>query len=175
MSSWIYYQAQQQVHGENWYRGTADAVNLNIIRRYDAEYVVILAGDHIYKQDYSRMLLDHVEKGARAVPWPACRSPVEKKSAFGVMAVDYENDKSVEFVEKPAESAHHSRGGGNPLALPVWAIYVCLMRNISAPAAGRRRRDEPPPLILAKIFRITAAGEAYARPFPTLLRSTVGY
>jgi glucose-1-phosphate adenylyltransferase len=38
--------------------------NLDIIRRYDAEYVVILAGDHIYKQDYSRMLLDHVEKGA---------------------------------------------------------------------------------------------------------------
>ena len=46
--------AQQRVHGENWYRGTADAVtqNLDIIRRYKAEYVVILAGDHIYKQDY---------------------------------------------------------------------------------------------------------------------------
>jgi glucose-1-phosphate adenylyltransferase len=50
--------AQQRVHGENWYRGTADAVtqNLDIIRRYSAEYIVILAGDHIYKQDYSRML-----------------------------------------------------------------------------------------------------------------------
>ena len=59
--------AQQRVHGENWYRGTADAVtqNLDIISRYKAEYVVILAGDHIYKQDYSRMLIDHVEKGAR--------------------------------------------------------------------------------------------------------------
>jgi glucose-1-phosphate adenylyltransferase len=59
--------AQQRMHGENWYRGTADAVtqNLDIIRRYKAEYVVILAGDHIYKQDYSRMLIDHVEKGAR--------------------------------------------------------------------------------------------------------------
>ena len=54
----------QRVHGENWYRGTADAVtqNLDIISRYKAEYVVILAGDHIYKQDYSRMLIDHVEK-----------------------------------------------------------------------------------------------------------------
>ncbi len=57
--------AQQRVHGEHWYRGTADAVtqNLDIIRRYGAEYIVILAGDHIYKQDYSRMLIDHVEKG----------------------------------------------------------------------------------------------------------------
>ena len=58
--------------------------NLDIIRRYDAEYVVILAGDHIYKQDYSRMLLDHVEKGARCTV--ACLPvPVEEASAFGVM------------------------------------------------------------------------------------------
>lgn len=68
--------AQQRVHGENWYRGTADAVtqNLDIIRRYNAEYIVILAGDHIYKQDYSHMLIDHVEKGAlhRGVPAGAC-------------------------------------------------------------------------------------------------------
>lgn len=57
----------------NWYRGTADAVtqNLDIIRRYNAEYIVILAGDHIYKQDYSHMLIDHVEKG-RVAPWHAC-------------------------------------------------------------------------------------------------------
>ena len=66
--------AQQRVHGENWYRGTADAVtqNLDIIRRYNAEYIVILAGDHIYKQDYSHMLIDHVERG-RAAPWRVCR------------------------------------------------------------------------------------------------------
>ncbi len=71
--------AQQRVHGENWYRGTADAVtqNLDIIRRYKAEYVVILAGDHIYKQDYSRMLIDHVEKGL-AAPWPVCRCPLKR-------------------------------------------------------------------------------------------------
>lgn len=71
--------AQQRVHGENWYRGTADAVtqNTDIISRYKAEYVVILAGDHIYKQDYSRMLIDHVEKG-RVAPWPACRCPLKR-------------------------------------------------------------------------------------------------
>ena len=94
--------AQQRMKGENWYRGTADAVTqtLDIIRRYKAEYVVILAGDHIYKQDYSRMLIDHVEKGARCTV--ACMPvPIEEASAFGVMAVD-ENDKIIEFVEKPA-------------------------------------------------------------------------
>lgn len=100
--------AQQRMQGENWYRGTADAVtqNLDIIRRYKAEYVVILAGDHIYKQDYSRMLIDHVEKGARCTV--ACMPvPIEEASAFGVMAVD-ENEKIIEFVEKPA----------NPPAMP---------------------------------------------------------
>lgn len=72
--------AQQRVHGENWYRGTADAVtqNLDIIRRYNAEYIVILAGDHIYKQDYSHMLIDHVEKG-RAAPWRVCRCLLRKQ------------------------------------------------------------------------------------------------
>ncbi len=94
--------AQQRMKGENWYRGTADAVtqNLDIIRRYKAEYVVILAGDHIYKQDYSRMLIDHVEKGARCTV--ACMPvPIKEATAFGVMAVD-ESDKIIDFVEKPA-------------------------------------------------------------------------
>lgn len=81
--------AQQRVHGENWYRGTADAVtqNLDIIRRYGAEYIVILAGDHIYKQDYSRMLIDHVEKGACCTV--ACMPvPKAEATAFGVIDVD---------------------------------------------------------------------------------------
>lgn len=61
--------AQQRDASEHWYKGTADAVyqNLDIIRRYDAEFVVILAGDHIYKMDYSRMLIDHVESGAECL------------------------------------------------------------------------------------------------------------
>lgn len=59
--------AQQRQETDHWYRGTADAVcqNLDIIRRYRAEYVVILAGDHIYKMDYSRLLIDHVDKQAQ--------------------------------------------------------------------------------------------------------------
>lgn len=100
--------AQQRMKGENWYRGTADAVtqNLDIIRRYKAEYVVILAGDHIYKQDYSRMLIDHVEKGARCTV--ACMPvPIKEATAFGVMAVD-ESDKIIDFVEKPANPPNRS-------------------------------------------------------------------
>jgi glucose-1-phosphate adenylyltransferase len=122
--------AQQRVHGESWYRGTADAVtqNLDIIRRYGAEYVVILAGDHIYKQDYSRMLIDHVKKGARCTV--ACLPvPVEDASAFGVMAVD-ENDKIIDFIEKPSNPPRCR--GIKPNRLPVWgSMYSMLNTSIS--------------------------------------------
>ena len=110
--------AQQRMQGENWYRGTADAVtqNLDIIRRYKAEYVVILAGDHIYKQDYSRMLIDHVEKGARCTV--ACMPvPIEEASAFGVMDVD-DTDKIIEFVENPP--IRQPCQATRPNLLPVW-------------------------------------------------------
>ena len=117
--------AQQRMQGENWYRGTADAVtqNLDIIRRYKAEYVVILAGDHIYKQDYSRMLIDHVEKGARCTV--ACMPvPIEEARAFGVMAVD-ESDKIIDFVENPANPP--AMPGDASKSLASMGIYV-LMR-----------------------------------------------
>lgn len=94
--------AQQRKHDERWYRGTADAVaqNIDIIKRYGAEYIVIMAGDHIYKQDYSRMLLDHVQKNALCSV--ACLPvPVMDAREFGVMAID-ENHKVTDFVEKPA-------------------------------------------------------------------------
>src|SRR5688500_19565450 len=59
--------AQQQV-GDNWYRGTADAVfqNLNILRRERCDYVLVLSGDHVYKMDYGRLLEDHAAWGADA-------------------------------------------------------------------------------------------------------------
>ena len=57
--------AQQRLSDEHWYRGTADAIyqNLDIIQSSNPEYVIILAGDHVYKMDYSLMLKDHVESG----------------------------------------------------------------------------------------------------------------
>ena len=95
--------AQQRIDEESWYRGTADAVyqNLDIIETYrpSPEYVVILAGDHVYKMNYASMLVDHVESGAECTV--ACiEVPRSEASAFGVMAVD-ESWKITEFVEKP--------------------------------------------------------------------------
>ncbi|HEY9104616.1 glucose-1-phosphate adenylyltransferase [Chitinimonas sp.] len=106
--------AQQRVDEDSWYRGTADAVyqNLDIVRSYRPEYVVILAGDHIYKMDYARMLLDHVQSldklGIKGGVTVACiEVPLDEASAFGVMAVDAQR-KIIDFVEKPA----------NPPAMP---------------------------------------------------------
>jgi len=92
----------QQQHGEGWYSGTANAVyqNLDLIRETLPDYVVVLAGDHIYKMDYSRMLAEHVARGADLSV--ACLDvPVADACDFGVMAVDLEG-RIVAFDEKPA-------------------------------------------------------------------------
>jgi glucose-1-phosphate adenylyltransferase len=94
--------ASQRLGGNEWYAGTADAVyqNIDIIDGYAPEYLVILAGDHIYKMDYERMLVQHVNSGADVTV--ACLEvPAAEASAFGVMHVDAE-DRIVSFVEKPA-------------------------------------------------------------------------
>ena len=95
--------AQQRVDEEYWYRGTADAVyqSLDIIKANHPEYVVILAGDHIYKMDYARMLADHALSGA-GVTVGCIEVDRQEAKAFGVMAID-ENKKVTSFVEKPAD------------------------------------------------------------------------
>jgi glucose-1-phosphate adenylyltransferase len=97
--------AQQRINEESWYRGTADAVYQNIdilsTQKPAPEYVVILAGDHVYKMNYADMLADHVENGAECSV--ACiEVPRSEASGFGVMAVD-ENRRITAFVEKPAD------------------------------------------------------------------------
>ena len=94
--------AQQRIDEESWYRGTADAVyqNQDILAAYRADYVVVLAGDHIYKQNYALMLADHVALG-RECTVGCIEVDNEEAKAFGVMAVD-ENRGIVDFVEKPA-------------------------------------------------------------------------
>jgi glucose-1-phosphate adenylyltransferase len=94
--------AQQRNGDESWYRGTADAVyqNRDILESYGADYIVVLAGDHIYKMNYALMLADHVAKG-RACTVACIAVPRNEASAFGVMAVD-ENSMITEFMEKPA-------------------------------------------------------------------------
>ncbi|ATX82206.1 glucose-1-phosphate adenylyltransferase [Mariprofundus ferrinatatus] len=91
----------QQRTGEGWYEGTADAIyqNLDIIRQYDPEYVLILAGDHIYKMDYGKMIAAHAATGAD-ITVGCIPVDIEEAKAFGVMAVD-ENLRVTEFAEKP--------------------------------------------------------------------------
>ncbi|MCA8879377.1 MAG: glucose-1-phosphate adenylyltransferase [Rhodobacteraceae bacterium] len=92
--------ASQRVD-EMWYRGTADAVtqNVDIVDSYDVDYVLILAGDHIYKMDYEIMLRQHVESGAD-VTIGCLTVPREEATAFGVMAVDA-SGQITDFLEKP--------------------------------------------------------------------------
>lgn len=95
----------QMRKGENWYSGTADAIyqNLWLLSRSEAEYVVVLSGDHIYRMDYDRMLQRHKETGASLTI--ACMEvPIEEAKAFGVMSVD-ESQRIVAFSEKPENPA----------------------------------------------------------------------
>ena len=95
--------ASQRVSEDMWYRGTADAVtqNIDIVDSYGVDYIVILAGDHIYKMDYEQMLRQHVETGAD-VTIGCLTVPREEATAFGVMAVD-EKARITSFLEKPAD------------------------------------------------------------------------
>lgn len=95
--------ASQRMGDEMWYRGTADAVtqNIDIVDSYNVEYIIILAGDHIYKMDYEIMLRQHVETGAD-VTVGCLTVPREEASAFGVMGVD-ETSRIIDFLEKPAD------------------------------------------------------------------------
>ncbi|MFV0431773.1 MAG: glucose-1-phosphate adenylyltransferase [Alphaproteobacteria bacterium] len=97
--------AQQQIDENTWYRGTADAVwqNTGIIHAADVDYVLILAGDHVYKQDYSRMLHQHIARGAD-VSVSCLEVATEDASRFGVVSVDSE-DRIIAFQEKPKEPA----------------------------------------------------------------------
>ncbi|MGQ7786620.1 glucose-1-phosphate adenylyltransferase [Nesterenkonia sp. K-15-9-6] len=95
--------ASQRVEENKWYLGTADAVtqNIDIVDDYNVEYVIVLAGDHVYKMDYEVMLRQHVESGAE-VTVGCLTVPREEASAFGVMHID-ERDRIIDFLEKPAD------------------------------------------------------------------------
>jgi len=95
--------ASQRVSEQSWYLGTADAVfqNIDIIEDLAPRHIVLLAGDHIYKMDYERMLAQHVDQGADVTV--SCMAvPREEAKGFGVMAVD-SNAWITDFVEKPAD------------------------------------------------------------------------
>jgi glucose-1-phosphate adenylyltransferase len=96
--------ASQMVSESQWYLGTADAVtqNIQIIDSYAPDYMVLLAGDHVYKMDYALMLGQHVGEDAD-VTVGCLEVPRADASGFGVMHVD-EDDRIIAFLEKPADS-----------------------------------------------------------------------
>jgi glucose-1-phosphate adenylyltransferase len=156
--------AQQQIDEASWYRGTADAVfqNIDIIRSHRPKYLLVLAGDHVYKMDYTRMLADHVARGAPCTV--GCfEVPIGEASAFGVMTVD-ESLRIVSFDEKPADPA--PMPGSTDTVLASMGIYLFdaeflydeLARHDRDPATRHDfGRDIVPALV--------ASGQAVAHPF----------
>jgi len=113
--------ASQRVDNE-WYAGTADAVyqNLDILRAHAPTYVLVLAGDHIYKMDYGQMIAFHYEQQAD-MTIGCIEVPVAEASAFGVMGVDA-SYRIREFAEKPAQPK--TLPGRDDVALASMGIYV---------------------------------------------------
>jgi len=113
--------AQQQIDA-SWYKGTADAVfqNLDYLGRQEPEFVLILAGDHIYKMDYGLMLAQHAESGAD-VTVGTVEVPVERAQEFGIVTVDGD-DRVTGFVEKPLNP--EPIPGRDGITLASMGIYV---------------------------------------------------
>lgn len=114
----------QQMIGEVWYRGTADAVfqNIDILRRHNPKFVLILGGDHIYKMDYSKLIQDHVKKSADMTV--ACLTiPLEETSEFGIMSINDEW-RITSFTEKPKPENATPIPGKPGQALASMGIYV---------------------------------------------------
>ncbi len=156
--------ASQRVDERHWYLGTADAVtqNIDIIEGYAPKYILILAGDHIYKQDYTFMLKQHVETGAD-VTVGCIEVPRAEASAFGVMDVA-DDDRILEFVEKPANPPHMP--GDETQSLASMGIYVFnteyLIELLKADAVAEDTEHDFGKNIIPAIV---AGGKAYAHPF----------
>ncbi|MGE4070635.1 MAG: glucose-1-phosphate adenylyltransferase [Lysobacterales bacterium] len=114
--------AQQRVDETSWYAGTADAVfqNIDILLSHAPGYILVLAGDHIYKMDYGQMLAEHVRRGAEFTVG-CIEVPLAEASAFGVMQVDAEM-RIRQFAEKPARP--EPMPGRDDVALASMGIYV---------------------------------------------------
>ena len=153
--------AQQRIE-EMWYRGTADAVfqNLDIIRETASDYVLILAGDHVYKMDYGKLLAFHVEKQADMTV--ACiEVSLADASAFGVMGVDGES-RVVDFNEKPS---HPALFPGKPdRALTSMDIYIFnthflyeqLVRDADDPRSSHDFGKDIIPHLVSSHYRVFA-------------------
>jgi glucose-1-phosphate adenylyltransferase len=156
--------ASQRLSETQWYLGTADAVfqNIDIIASSDPEYMIILAGDHVYKMDYEVMLQQHVTTGAD-VTVGCIEVPRLEASGLGVMHVDA-NDRIISFLEKPADPP--PMPGKPDIALASMGIYVfktsflieTLQRDATDPKSSRDFGKDVIPYIVQH-------GKAVAHPF----------
>ena len=156
--------AQQRITAD-WYQGTADAVyqNLDILRRQDPDYVLVLAGDHVYRMDYGKMLADHVSKSARLTV--ACvEVPIAEARSLGVMQVDADG-KLIGFQEKPAHPV--AMLGRSDMALASMGVYVFdaaflyeqLLRDAGETRSGHDFGKDLIPAVVSQ------GGAVFAHPF----------
>ncbi len=152
--------AQQRIES-SWYEGTADAVyqNLDILRSHNPDYVLILAGDHIYKMDYGTMIAEHVESGADMTVGCITVDLATAKE-FGVMGVD-ENNRVIDFQEKPDNP--RPIPGRSDVALASMGIYVFnrkflfeqLIRDADTPDSSHDFGKDIIPRVISK-YRVQA-------------------
>ena len=114
--------AQQWVEEEAWFAGTADAVfqSLDIIASHQPEYILVLAGDHVYQMDYGEMLATHAYQKAD-ITIACCTVPLAEAQSFGVVTVD-DSQRILEFTEKPDNPDH--RPGDPNNALVSMGVYI---------------------------------------------------
>ena len=153
--------AQQRVE-VSWYRGTADAVyqNLDILRLHAPDFVLVLAGDHVYKMDYGRMLEEHVACEAQLTI--ACIDvPLADARALGVVQID-DDGRIVRFDEKPSAAAPIPGNPGRALAsmgiyvFDAGFLYAELLRDADDAASGHDFGRDLIPRLIAEGARVRA-------------------
>ncbi|MYA35637.1 MAG: glucose-1-phosphate adenylyltransferase [Gammaproteobacteria bacterium] len=171
-----------QRYSDDWYQGTADAIyqNLDIIRAEQPEFVLILSGDHVYKMDYSAMLMDFAKSGADMTVC-CLEVPLEEAAnAFGVMQID-ENNRVIGFEEKPAaptpipgNESHTLASMGNYIFRTEF-LFEQLIKDSRDPASSHDFGNDIIPSLIddhhvrAYAFRDEETGErAYWRDVGTL-------
>ena len=156
--------ASQRVSEDLWYLGTADAVyqNIDIIDSLEPRYIVVLAGDHIYKMDYEKMLQQHVNSGAD-VTVGCIEVPRMEATGFGVMHID-DADRILSFLEKPADPPAMPNDPDRALAsmgiyvFDTKRLFALLREDAADPHSGHDfGRDVIP--------RVVAGGRAVAHHF----------
>lgn len=165
--------AQQQTASGSWYQGTADAVfqNLSVIRSHAPKYVLILAGDHVYKQDYGRLVSAHIDSGAE-VTVSCVEVPTQRASAFGIVDADAQGCITG-FLEKPANPPSiPGRSGWSYASMGIYvfdtaALLDTLQRDASDPASSHDFGHDVVP-------RMVEAGRAHAHAFSESCVATEG-